>query len=183
MQFNISVSTSARAKVKSSTETKAQVQTGTKAKAQVQTGTGAKRAAPKRSAADLAPASMRDTVTGIVGAEVKRATHKSVAKGYCVNIEGVARGKTSALAKLLAGIRWPSRKSGAALAVNSKNALVVTGGSGARSVTIGPIVAVSYNANSKVPRVLHVIVKDRRAAIDLFDKAAIEKLFALAAAK
>lgn len=133
--------------------------------------------AKKRSAKDLAPVAMHDILVGVAGVEVKAANHKSIGKGYRVSVEGVARGKTALLAKLLAGVRWPKRKSGVALAVNSKNALVVSAASG-HTVTVGPIVAVSYNANSKVPRVLHVIVKDRRVAIDLFDKAALDKLFA-----
>lgn len=132
--------------------------------------------AKKRSAKDLAPVAMHDILVGVAGVEVKAANHKSIGKGYRVNVEGVARGKTALLAQLLAGVRWPKRKSGGALAVNSKNALVVS--NGGRTVTVGPIVAVSYNANSKVPRVLHVIVKDRRVAIDLFDKVALDKLFA-----
>lgn len=185
MQIQLSVSARARAKAAPEAAPAAQGKVKPRAKAAVEM-VGAKaqtKRAVKRTAKDLAPTAMLDTLTGIAGAEVKLAKHKSIAKGYCVNIEGVARGKTSALAKLLAGIKWPKRKTGAALSVNAKNALVVKGGNGASSVTVGPIVAVSYNANSKVPRVLHVTVKDRRVAIDLFDKAAVEKLFALAEAK
>lgn len=180
MKIQLSTSAGARARAQAAPEPQSKTKARTKAAVEM---VGSPKAAPKRAAKrtakDLAPTAMLDTLTGIAGAEVKLAKHKSIAKGYCVSIEGVARGKTTALAKLLAGIKWPKRKSGAALAVNAKNALVVTG-VGSKSVTVGPIVAVSYNANSKVPRVLHVIVKDRRVAIDLFDKASVEKLFALA---
>lgn len=179
MQIQLSVSASARAQA--APEPKSKVKPRANVAAEM-VGTKKMRARPT-SANGLAPTAMLDTLRGITGAEVKRAQHKSIRNGYCVNIEGVTRGKATALAQLLAGIRWPKRKSGAALAVNSRNALVVESGGSARTVTVGPIVAVSYNTNSKVPRVLHVIVKDRRVAIDLFDKASVEKLFALVEGK
>ena len=179
MQIQLSVTASAQAQA--APEPKSKVKP--RAKAAVEKVATKKMKARPSSAKDLVPTAMLDTLLGIAGAEVKRAQHKSIGKGYCVNIEGVTRGKATALAQLLAGIRWPKRKSGAALAVNSKNALVVESGGSARTVTVGPIVAVSYNANSKVPRVLHVLVKDRRVAIDLFDKASVEKLFALVEGK
>lgn len=133
-------------------------------------------------AVELAPPQIAE-MAGISGLKFSRATHKSLKKGFTVTLQPELRAKANTLAQLLVAVKWPKRKPNIELAVSARSDLIVVNNDTARTVRVGPIAAVSYNAKSKIPRVIHVMIGERKTAVDLYDKASVERLFKAADSK
>lgn len=149
------------------------------------------RAAPKATTAkrakaqpavELAPPQIAQ-LASINGLKFSRATHKSLKKGFTVTLQPALRAKANTLAQLLVAVKWPKRKPNMELAVSARSDLIVVNNDTGRTVKVGPIAAVSYNAKSKIPRVIHVVIGERKTAVDLYDKASVERLFKAADSK
>lgn len=138
--------------------------------------------AKAQSAVELAPPQIAE-LAGVSGLKFSRATHKSLKKGFTVSLQPELRAKAKTLAQLLVAVKWPKRKPSVELAVSSRSDLIVVNNDTGRTVKVGPIVAVSYNAKSKIPRVLQVLIGERKTSVDLYDKASVERLFNAADAK
>lgn len=138
--------------------------------------------ATSQPAVELAPPQIAK-MAGINGLKFSRATHKSLRKGFTVTLQPELRAKANALAHLLVAVKWPKRKPNMELAVSARSVLIVVNNDTGRTVKVGPIVAVSYNAKSKIPRVIHVVMGERKTAVDLYDKASVERLFNAADSK
>lgn len=143
--------------------------------------TTAKRA-KAQPAVELAPPQIAE-MAGINGLKFSRATHKSLKKGFTVTLQPALRAKANTLAQLLVAVKWPKRKPNMELAVSARSDLIVVNNDTGRTVKVGPIAAVSYNAKSKIPRVIHVVIGERKTAVDLYDKASVERLFKAADSK
>lgn len=143
--------------------------------------TTAKRA-KAQPAVELAPPQIAQ-LASINGLKFSRATHKSLKKGFTVTLQPELRAKANTLAQLLVAVKWPKRKPNMELAVSARSDLIVVNRDTGRTVKVGPIAAVSYNAKSKIPRVLHVVIGERKTAVDLYDKASVERLFKAADSK
>ena len=132
--------------------------------------------ATSQPAVELAPPQIAK-MAGINGLKFSRATHKSLRKGFTVTLQPELRAKANTLAHLLVAVKWPKRKPNMELAVNARSDLIVVNNDTGRTIKVGPIVAVSYSAKSKIPRVIHVVMGERKTAVDLYDKASVERLF------